>query len=129
MPMLASCLLAASYAHAAAAEEKLGVFPSFPGARRLCSSSVLGFDGPRQVEIDFTLYSSTHEPSEVARFYADAYRLPWKEGQDSITVRPEDGPNVLSVSPASSEHPECGVKPSSTDRTLVVVSVMLARTP
>jgi hypothetical protein len=129
IPILASCLLAVSCQHAAAAEERLGVFRSFPGVRRLCSSSVLGSDGARQVEINFTLYSSSHEPSEVTRFYADAYGLPWKRGQDSISVRPKDGPNVLSVSPASSEHPECGVKPSSTDRTLVVVSIMLARTP
>jgi hypothetical protein len=125
--ILASCLLAASLSHAAA-EERPGGFRIVPGARRLCSSNAIGADGSRPVEIAFTLYASRRAPSEVARYYADAHRLDWKRGQESISVRSRDGRNVLSVSPVSSQYPECGVRPSNADRTVIVVSQILART-
>lgn len=53
-------------------EAWLGVFKAFPGARRLCSQHVLGQGEGKRVEIQFTLYSTGREPSETARFYAQA---------------------------------------------------------
>ncbi len=128
MLITAGFLLAASCQQAAVPEVWLGGFPAFPGARRLCSSEVLGVDGARQIVITFSVYSSRSGPPEVTGFYAQAYGLPWDPQQESITVRPEDGPNVLSVSPVSSQRPECGVEPSSADRTVIVVSQLLPRT-
>ena len=127
--ILAGCLLAASCQDEAATEEWLGAFRGYPGARRLCSSQVLGVDRVRQVEISFTLYSASSEPSEVVRFYADAYALPSDPQQESIAIRPNDGPSVLSVSPVSLRYPDCGVKPSSEDPTVIVVSQMLSGAP
>lgn len=111
-------------------EPWLGAFRSLPGARRLCDGHVLGSSGTQQqVEIGFTLYASRREPSEVTRFYADAHQLPWKPRQETISVRPNDGPMVLSVHPVSSSYPECGVKPGGGDRTIVVVSWMHPMAP
>lgn len=124
MLIIVGSLLAASCLEATAPEVWLGEFQAFPGARWLCSSEVLGVDGARQVVITFSVYSTTSAPSEVARFYAQAYGLPWDAQQESITVRPEGGPNVLSASPVSSQRPECGVEPSSADHTVIVVSQM-----
>ena len=108
----------------------LGVFRSLPGARRLCDGHVLGSIGAQQqVEIDFALYASRRDPSEVTRFYADAHQLPWKSHQETISVRPSDGPRVLSVHPVSSVYPECGVKPAGADRTIIVVSWMHRMAP
>jgi hypothetical protein len=124
----AGFLLAASCQQAALPEVWLGGFQAFPGARLLCGSEILGVDGAREVVITFSVYASGSEPSEVAGFYAHAYTLPWDPQQESIIVRPEDGPNVLSVSPVSSQRPECGVEPSSADRTVIVVSQLSPRT-
>jgi hypothetical protein len=103
----------------------LRVFRSLPDARPLCDGHVLGSIGAQQpVEIGFTLYASRREPSEVTRFYADAHQLPWRPQQATTSVRPSGGRAVLSVYPASSQYPECGVKPAGGDRTVIVVSSM-----
>jgi hypothetical protein len=72
-------------------EQWLGVFKAYPGARRLCSQHVLGQSEGKRVEIQFTLYSTSREPSETARFYAQAYGVPWKPGEQTISVEPRAG--------------------------------------
>jgi hypothetical protein len=103
-------------------EHWLGVFPQLPGARRLCSQHALGQSEGKRVEIRFTLYGSSRDPADVARFYARAHSRPWKPGQQTISVTLADGRKILAVHPVSAPHPECGVKPASGDRTIVVVS-------
>ena len=103
-------------------ERWLGVFKAFPGAHRLCSQHVLGESDGKRVEIEFTLYGTSREPSETARFYAQAYGVPWKAGEKTISVKREEGRKILAVHPVSAPHPECGVKPDPGDRTVIVVS-------
>jgi hypothetical protein len=73
-------------------------------------------------EIQFTLYTTSVEPSETARFYAQAHGVPWKPGEQTISVKRAEGRKSLSVHPVSAPHPECGVKPDPEDRTVIVVS-------
>ncbi len=47
--------------------------------------------------------------------------------QKTIRVEPDDGPNALSVHPVSESHPDCGVKPTAEERTIIVVSEAYAR--
>ena len=103
-------------------ERWLGVFRAFPGARRLCSQRVLGQSEGKRVEIQFTLYSTSRVPSETARFYAQAHGVPWKPGEQTISVKLAEGRKILAVQPVSAPHPECGVKPDPGDRTVIVVS-------
>ena len=76
---------------AAASERWLDVFRPFPGAELVCSGHVLGQSKGHRVEIDFSLYSSVHSPSEVAKFYAESHGLPLAPGQDSIEVKAKEG--------------------------------------
>lgn len=115
-------LLAVAANPPAKTELWLGEFPAFPGARQLCRQHVLGSSEGKRVEIDFTLYATSREPDEVAGFYADVEGIPWKPGDRSITVRRAEGRKILSVHPVSERYPECGVKPDSRDRTVIVVS-------
>jgi hypothetical protein len=103
----------------------LGVFRAFPGARRLCSQHVLGQSEGKRVEIHFTLYSTSRDPGDTARFYARAHGVPWESGMQTITVKLEDGRKILAVHAISAPHPECGIKPDSGDRTVIVVSEMV----
>jgi hypothetical protein len=115
-------ILAAETSRPEEPEQWLGVFKAFPGARRLCSQHVLGQSEGKRVEIQFTLYSTSREPSETARFYVQAYGVPWKPGEQTISVKRAEGRKILAVHPVSAPHPECGVKPDPGDRTVIVVS-------
>jgi hypothetical protein len=124
-PFVAAALVLLAGPGSPEPERWLGVFPQLPGARRLCSQQVLGQSESKRMEITFTLYGSSRDPAEAARFYAKAYGLPWVPGQQSITVTLADGHKILAVHPISASHPahpDCGVKPASGDRTVVVVS-------
>jgi hypothetical protein len=121
--VLLGCAVVALSADAAS-KRWLGVFRPFPGAELVCSGHVLGQSEGHRVEIDFSLYSSAHRPSEVAKFYAEAHGLVVAPGQDSFEVKAKDGQRVLSVVPASAPHPECGAEPKPSARTVMVVSLM-----
>jgi hypothetical protein len=103
-------------------ERWLGVFRPLPDARRLCTQHILGQSDGKRVEIQFTLYSTSREPSETAKFYAEAHGAPWKPGNQTITVKRAEGRKILTVHPVSASHPECGVKPDAGDRTVIIVS-------
>ena len=122
MPMVAAVLMLLAVGGSVEPEQWLGVFPQLPGTRRLCEQHVLGQSEGRRVEITFTLYGSTRAPADAARFYAKAHDLPWQPGQQTISVTLANGHKTLAVHPVSAPHPECGVKPGSGDRTIVVVS-------
>ena len=100
----------------------LGVFTAFPGAHRLCTQHVLGQSAGKRVEIQFTLYSTAREPGETAAFYARAHRIPWERGKQTVSVEAYEGRKILAFQPVSEPHPDCGVKPDSSDRTVIVVS-------
>jgi photosystem II stability/assembly factor-like uncharacterized protein len=99
----------------------LGVFPAFDEARRLCSQHVVGESAGRRIEIAFTLYATTRDARETARFYADAYKVPVDSGSQTVTVREGDD-KVLSVYPVSAKYPQCDVEPDPHDRAVIVVS-------
>jgi hypothetical protein len=121
-PLVAVAVVLLAGPGSAGPERWLDVFAQLPGAHRLCSQQVLGQSEGKRMEIAFTLYGSSRDPAEAARFYAKAYGLPWVPGQQSITVSLADGRKILAVHPMSASHPDCGVKPASSDRTAVVVS-------
>ena len=121
--VLLGCAVVALSADAAG-ERWLDVFRPFPGAELVCSGHVLGQSEGHRVEIDFSLYSSVQRPSEVAKFYAEAYGLTLAPGQDSVEVKARDGQRVLSVVPASGPHPACVVEPKPSARTIMVASSM-----
>jgi hypothetical protein len=124
--MIASAGLATASPAPTPAGRWLNEFPAFPGARRLCSQHVLGESQGKRVEIAFAVYATSADASTTARFYAEAYRLPFRAGETTITVRRNEGRRLLSVHPASEHYPECGVKPGRGEPTVIVVS---ERTP
>jgi hypothetical protein len=122
MPLVVAALVFFAVRGAAEPERWLGVFPQLPGARRLCDQHVLGQSDGKRAEISFTLYGSSRAPADAANFYAKAHNLPWQPGQQTIIVTLANGHKTLAVHPVSAPHPECGIKPGSGDRTIVVVS-------
>jgi hypothetical protein len=121
-PLVVATLALLAVGGAAEPEQWLGAFSKLPGARRLCDQHVLGQSEGRRVEISFTLYASSRPPADAARFYAKAYNLPWRPGQQTIIVTLANGHKTLAVHPVAAPHPECGVKPASGERTILVVS-------
>jgi hypothetical protein len=98
-------------------------FPAYPGARELCTQSVLGQQGE---EILWHSYATKDKPSQVIAFYVkDNGRNKDTQGQaeqngDMLTLRHED--TVLSVHVAGGDYPQCGHKPHTAERTVIVVS-------
>jgi len=103
-------------------ERWLGEFSVFPGAHQLCTQHVVGQSAGKRVEIFFTLYGTTREPSETTRFYAEGSRIPWRPGSQSITLKRAAGRKILTVQPVSERYPQCGVEPDPPDRTVIIVS-------
>ncbi len=122
MPIVAAALALLAARGPVEPGQWLGVFPRLPGAHRLCDQHVLGQSEGMRVEISFTLYGSSRAPADAVRFYAKAHDLPLQPGQQTISVTLANGHKILAVHPVSAPHPECGVKPGSGDRTIVVVS-------
>src|SRR5215208_1805649 len=122
MPFVAATLLLLAARGVAAPEQWLGVFSPLPTARRLCDQHILGQSDGKRVEISFTLYASSRAPAEAVRFYARAHNLPWRPGQQTIIVTLASGHKILAIHPAAAPHPECGVTPTSAERTIIVVS-------
>jgi len=123
--LLSALMTAGGAAAAKGGDMWLGAFQPFPGAHRICEQFILGSSDGKKVEIHFELYGSRREPEETARFYEKAYGMTIPEGSRTITVKLENGRNLLSVHPVAASYPQCGKQPDPEDRTVIVVSVMM----
>lgn len=96
----------------------LGVFPAFPGARRLCSEHITA----NVMEIDWTAYVSTSPPAEVVAFYEKHHGDSKMERKGArFTLRASEDVD-LSVHPRDDHYPTCDVEPAAGDATMIIVS-------
>jgi len=109
---------------AEAGERWLEEFTAHPRARLVCRQHVVGA-GPTGPHIEWTLYSTPDAPTDVVAFYAATRGLEVRSGQTRLTVDAAEG-RTLSVHPVGDSYPDCGTKPGAEDRTVVVVSQLIA---
>jgi hypothetical protein len=100
------------------ADAWMGVFPAFPGARKLCSQHV----SANVMHIVWTAYATASPPAEVIAFYEKHHGALAVERKGAmLTLRA--GENLhLSVHPKESEYPTCDVLPATGDATVIIVS-------
>ena len=120
-PLVAAVLLVCAVS-ATDAQEWFGFTP-YPGARTLCSQSVLGQNGE---EILWHSYATKDKPARVAGFYRKEKNAKTDKADDTaLTLR--RGDSVLDVFSPTAHYPQCDVKPDPRERTVIVVSRMLRR--
>jgi hypothetical protein len=98
------------------------VFALFPGSRLLCGQHDIGAGAAPHVI--WQLYATDRPTSEVRGFYAGHTGKERAEAPAEVKLRV--GKNLLMAYPASSlAYPRCGVEPKTTDKTVIVVSVLI----
>ncbi len=123
-------LMIASTLHATAQQPEWSGFTPYPGARAMCSQSVLGQQGE---EILWYSYATKDKTSRVIAFYVkdnDGKPNQDKQGQaeqsgNTLSLRRDD--TVLSVQVAAADYPGCGHKVRVGERTVIIVSRMVRR--
>ena len=98
--------------HPAADEKWLTLFDAYPGARELCSQSVVG----NGMNIDWTAYATPDEPRLVMSFYARVF--PDAKVSDGHMVVDGGEDRLLDVQPVAGSYPHCGTDPAPGDRTV-----------
>jgi len=98
-------------------------FVAYPHARLLCAERVYGVGGE---EIHWWSYATRDEPVEVAAFYRLAPLGPGGSGAELKGP----GDTDLAVHPAAPpDYPSCDTTPTASERTVILVSRLLRRTP
>ena len=127
--LLFTLVMVLTFSAAAQQQEWFG-FTAYPGARELCSQSVLG----GHAEILWHSYATKDKPSQVIDFYVkDNDKSSNKDTQGQVeqhgnTLTLRRGDTILSVRDAAgTDYPECNSKPSAGERTVILVSRMTPR--
>lgn len=100
------------------------LFAPYPGARKLCEQSVDGFSCGQRMGFTWAAFASTDDPEKVGAFYArNTSGATVEKSEHGLTQLRGPGHTLLSVMIAArGGYPTCGVKPASTDLTVIIVS-------
>lgn len=98
-------------------------FATYPGARELCTESVLGTRGQ---EILWRSFATKDDMNRVAAFYAKKDSATPEKRNGSIEFRHGDD-IILSIHSASADYPKCDEKARSGEKAVIVVSQMISR--
>jgi hypothetical protein len=96
---------------------------NYPGARHLCSQHVTMREkrpGRGERHIIWQAFASTKSFVDVAAFYGRVTE--GASASDAAEFLVRDGDETLSVHPASGQYPDCGVKPRSDEKTVIIYS-------
>jgi hypothetical protein len=101
-----------------------GLFPPYPGARKLCWQHVSGFSDGKALHIQWIGFATADAPERVSDFYArNTSGAAAERSSHGLTQLRGSKREVLSVMIAARQgYPTCEVKPAKSDRTVIIVS-------
>lgn len=98
-------------------------FAAYPGARELCTESVLGTRGQ---EILWRSFATRDDLNRVTAFYSKKDTATPVKSNGSIELRHGDD-IILSIHSAAGDYPKCDQKARAGEKTVIVVSQMISR--